>query len=153
MSSRSLVTSRRAFLRSAVAATFAAPFITRDLIARPPSSQVLHASFGAGGMAWADLNEIASHKAVRMVAVADVDASRTAEFRKKFPEARIYTDYRQLLDKEKLDSVNVSTPDHMHAPQGMAALQRGIHVYGQKPLTHDLYECRRLTEVAKQKKL
>lgn len=153
MPSRSFVTSRRAFLRSAVAATFAAPFITRDLIARPPSSQVLHASFGAGGMAWADLNEIASHKAVRMVAVADVDASRTAEFRKKFPEARIYADYRQLLDKEKLDSVNVSTPDHMHAPQGMAALQRGVHVYGQKPLTHDIYESRQLATVARRKKL
>jgi predicted dehydrogenase len=153
MSSRHLVTTRRTFLRSAVAATFAAPFITRDLIARPPSSQVLHASFGAGGMAWADLNEIASHKSVRMVAVADVDASRTAEFRKKFPEARVYADYRELLDKEKIDSVNVSTPDHMHAPQGMAALQRGVHVYGQKPLTHDIYESRQLAAVARRKKL
>jgi len=144
---------RRAFLRTAASAAFAAPFITRDLIARPPSSEVIHASFGAGGMAWADLNEIASHKSVRIVAVADVDASRTAEFRKKFPEARVYADYRQLLDKEKIDSVNVSTPDHMHAPQGMAALQRGVHVYGQKPLTHGLHECRRLAEVAREKKL
>jgi predicted dehydrogenase len=148
-----LQTSRRRFLRTTAGAAFATPFIMRDLIARPPSSQVVHASFGAGGMAWADLNEIASHKSVRIVAVADVDATRTGEFRKKFPEARVYADYRQLLDKEKLDSVNVSTPDHMHAPQGMAAMQRGIHVYGQKPLTHNLYECRRLTEVAKQKKL
>jgi predicted dehydrogenase len=146
-------TSRRRFLRAAVGATVATPFIMRDLLARPPSSQVIHASFGAGGMAWADLNEIASHKSVRMVAVADVDSTRTAEFRKKFPEARVYSDYRQLLDKEKIDSVNVSTPDHMHAPQGMAALQRGIHVYGQKPLAHDLYECRQLAEVARKKKL
>ncbi|MBL9139028.1 MAG: Gfo/Idh/MocA family oxidoreductase, partial [Verrucomicrobiales bacterium] len=56
------------------------------------------------------------------------------------------------LEKEKeLDSVNVSTPDHMHGPIGMAALQRGLNVYGQKPLTHDIYETRRLTEVARQK--
>ncbi len=144
---------RRAFLRTAASAAFAAPFITRDLIARPPSGQVLHASFGAGGMAWADLNEIAGHKSVRVVAVADVDASRTADFRKKFPEAKVYADYRELLAREKIDSVNVSTPDHMHAPQGMAALQRGIHVYGQKPLTHGIYESRRLTEVAREKKL
>lgn len=153
MPQSSFTGSRRRFLRTAAATSFAAPFIMRDLIAHPPSSQVLHASFGAGGMAWADLNEIASHPNVRMVAVADVDSSRTGEFRKKFPQAKVYADYRELLDKEKIDSVNVSTPDHMHAPQGMAALQRGIHVYGQKPLTHDLYESRRLTEVARQKKL
>lgn len=146
-------TTRRQFLRSAAASLLAAPFITRDLLARPPSGQVLHASFGAGGMAWADLNEIAAHKLVRVVAVAELDDSRAADFRKKFPEARVYRDYRQLLEKEKLDSVNVSTPDHMHAAMGMAALQYGVNVYGQKPLTHDLYETRRLTEVARQKQL
>lgn len=146
-------TTRRSFLKSGAVGLLAAPFITRDLIARPPSSQVLHASFGAGGMAWADLTSIASHPNVKIVAVADVDANRTAEFRKKFPDARVYEDYRVLLDKEKLDSVNVSTPDHMHAPIGMAAMQRGIAVYGQKPLTHDIYESRQLTEFARRKKL
>ena len=49
--------------------------------------------------------------------------------------------------------MNVSTPDHMHAPIGMAALHRGLHVYGQKPLTHDIYETRRLTEWPREKKL
>jgi len=146
-------TTRRSFLKSGAAGLLAAPFITRDLLARPPSGQVLHASFGAGGMAWADLTAIASHPQVKMVAVAEVDAGRTAEFRKRFPDARVYSDYRVLLEKEKLDSVNVSTPDHMHAPIAMAALQRGLAVYGQKPLTHDLYESRKLTEYARQRKL
>ncbi|KAB2671450.1 MAG: Gfo/Idh/MocA family oxidoreductase [Verrucomicrobia bacterium] len=144
---------RRRFLRTSLAGAATGPLIFRGLLANPPSSQVAHASFGAGGMAWADLTEIAGHKNVRVVAVADVDANRTAEFRKKFPNAKVYADYRQLLDKERPDSVNVSTPDHMHAPIGMAALQRGIHVYGQKPLTHDLHETRRLTEFARKKKL
>src|SRR5205085_4410872 len=50
-------------------------------------------------------------------------------------------------------TVNVSTPDHMHAPIGVSALNRGLHVYGQKPLAHDLHEVRRMTEIARAKKL
>jgi predicted dehydrogenase len=145
--------SRRSFLKFGAASAFAMPFITRNLLATPPSGQVLHASFGASGMAWADLTSIASHKSVKIVAVAEVDAGRALEFRKKFPDARVYSDYRVLLEKEKPDSVNVSTPDHMHAPIAMAAMQRGINVYGQKPLTHDIYETRQLTEFARKKKL
>jgi predicted dehydrogenase len=79
---------------------------------------------------------------------------RVGDVKKRFPACVIYKDYRQLLDKEKkLDSVNVSTPDHMHAPIAMRALNRGLNVYGQKPLTQTIYEARRLTEVATQKKL
>ena len=150
---RGSTVTRRSFLKAGVALA-GAPFIMRDLIANPPSGQVLHASFGAAGMAFADATSLAAHKALRMVAVADVDSNRLGDFKKRFPDARIYTDFRVLLEKEKdLDSVNVSTPDHMHAPIGMSALQRGLAVYGQKPLTHDLYETRRLTEVARKKKL
>ena len=105
-------------------------------------------------MAMADVSSIAGHKSVDIVAACDVDAKKAAEFLKKFPNAKIYTDFRALLEKEKdLQTVNVSTPDHMHAAIGMTALQRGVNVYGQKPLTHNLYECRRLTEVAREKKL
>jgi predicted dehydrogenase len=115
---------------------------------------VQHASFGAAGMAMADLSAIAKHPSVKIVAACDVDEKRTAEFRKKWPDARVYSDFRELLAKETdLQSVNVSTPDHMHAPIGMSAMNRGLHVYGQKPLTHDLYECRRLAEAAREKKL
>ncbi len=150
----SFVASRRSFLKVGGAAAVAAPFVTRDLIAKPPSGQVQHASFGSSGMAFADVTSLASHKSVRIVAVADVDSNKLAEFKKKFPDARVYEDWRVLLEKEKgLDSVNVSTPDHMHAAIGMSALQRGINVYGQKPLTHDIYETRRLTEVARKNKL
>jgi len=104
-------------------------------------------------MAWADLNEITHHKSVKLVAVADVDLNRTAELKKAFPDVKIYQDWRVLLDREKsLDTVNVSTPDHMHASIGFSALSRGKHVYGQKPLTHDIYETRRLTELARKAK-
>lgn len=149
----SVVVSRRAFLRRLTASTLAAPFVTRGLRAASPNGKLHHASFGASGMAWADLNEIARHPQITVVAVADVDLNRTAEFKKAFPNARVYQDWRELLEKETaLDTVNVSTPDHMHAPIAMSALQRGCHVYGEKPLSHDLYESRRLAEVAREKK-
>jgi predicted dehydrogenase len=147
--------SRRSFLKKLGVGAVAAPFVTRGLVARPPSSILRHASFGAGGMAWSDLTEIAKCRPVQLVAVADVDLARTVELRKHFPEAKVYQDWRELLDKEarNLDSVNVSVPDHMHAAIAMSAMQLGKHVYCQKPLAHDLHEVRRLTEFARRQKV
>jgi predicted dehydrogenase len=128
--------------------------VTSGLRAQSPNSVVHHATFGCSGMGLADVNSIGGHKAVKIVAGCDVDEKKTVEFLKKFPDARIYKDFRELLEKERdLQSVNVSTPDHMHAPIGMAALNRGVALYGQKPLTHNLYECRRLATMAREKKL
>ena len=145
--------SRRSFLKTIGAAALAAPFVTRDLIARPPNSVLQHASFGAAGMAWEDIKQLARSKRLRLVAVAEVDLKRTVELRKHFPRTLIYEDWRELLEQQgkNIDSVNVSTPDHMHAPMAMSALQLGKNVYCQKPLTHDLYETRKLTEFARWK--
>jgi predicted dehydrogenase len=145
---------RRAFVKSVTASSLALPFFIPRLMSAPASGRVRHASFGAGGMAAADLGEITKHANVDFVAVADVEPAKADALKKKFPELRVYEDWRVMLDKEKdLTSVNVSTPDHMHAPMGMSAMRRGLHVYGQKPLTHDLYETRQLTEFARDKKL
>lgn len=147
-------TNRRSFLKELAAGIVVAPWVTTGLRAQSPNAKIRHASFGCSGMAMADVTSIAGHKSVEVVAACDVDASKAAGFLQKFPNAKIYSDFRELLEKEKdLQTVNVSTPDHMHAPIGMTALNRGVHVYGQKPLTHNLYECRRLTEVAREKKL
>lgn len=148
-------TSRRSFLKTVGLAAASAPFITRNLMAQSPNSVVRHASFGAGGMAWEDLTQIAHCPGVEIVAVCDVDLNRTAEARKQFPKAKIYQDWRELLDKESenIDSVNVSTPDHMHAPIGVSAMQLGKHVYGQKPLAHEIYEVRRMTEIARKNRV
>src|ERR1035441_4669103 len=147
--------SRRSFLKTFGSALVAMPFVTSNLLAQPPSRRLRHASFGAGGMAWSDLTQIANCENVEIVAVCDVDLSRTVEARKLFPKARIYQDWRKLLDQEagNIDSVNVSTPDHMHAPIAVSAMQLGKHVYGQKPLAHEIFEVRHMTEMARQQKL
>ena len=142
--------SRRSFLKTLGTVAAAAPFVTRGLMAQSPNSVLRHASFGASGQAWADLNDIAKFKEVQLVAVAEVDLNRTAELKKKFPDVKVYQDWRKMLDAEakNIDSVNVSTPDHMHAIMGMSAMQLGKHLYGEKPLAHDLFEVRKLTDYA-----
>jgi predicted dehydrogenase len=145
---------RRSFTRQ-IAAGAAAPFFLRNLISAPRYDTVRLASFGAGGMAWVTLEQIASHPKVKLACVAEVDSDNLGRLKQKYPEARIYEDFRQLLDKEhrEVDVACVGTPDHMHAPIAMAAMHRGLPVYVQKPLAHDIYEIRRLTMFARKKNL
>ncbi|MBI4903170.1 MAG: Gfo/Idh/MocA family oxidoreductase [Acidobacteria bacterium] len=149
--STSVLSNRRTFLTQAAAA----PFFIPNLISAPPSSTVRLASFGAGGMAFVTIRVLASHPKVKVSYVAEVDSAKLDQVKKAFGEAKVYEDYRRMLDKERknFDAVCVGTPDHMHAPQAMAAMQLGFPVYGQKPLAHDIYEVRRLTEMARRKKL
>ncbi len=143
---------RRAALKSFAAAGLVAPFASRAHAA--PSETLRHASFGSSGMALADIRSLAASPHFKLVAVADVDLRKVGDVETFFPGVKVYQDWRELLDKEKdLDSVNVSTPDHMHAPITMRAMQRGLHVYTQKPLTQTIYEARQLTHVAREKGL
>lgn len=144
---------RRHALQRIAATGLAAPFTFRAHAAAP-SETIYHASFGANGMALADIGSLTASKHLQLVAVAEVDLQRIGEVKKRFPHVKIYQDWRELLDKEKhLNSVNVSTPDHMHAPITMRAMQQGLHVYTQKPLTKTLYEARQLAKTAAEKKL
>ena len=146
---------RRHFVKALGTAVLAAPFITRNLLAVPPSSVLRHASFGAAGMAWSDIEMLCSNPFVKLVAVAEVDLNRLENVKATFPKVKVYQDWRELLDREgnNLDSVNVSVPDHLHAPIALSAMQLGKHVYCQKPLAHDLHETRVLTRFAREKKL
>ena len=88
--------------------------------------------------------------------MAEVDANRLDRVKKKYPEARLYEDWREMLRKEKghLDAACVATPDHMHAPQAVSCPMRaGLPVYVQKPLAHDIHEVRTLMKMARDKKL
>jgi predicted dehydrogenase len=147
---QSRLTRRKFLSRAALAAAgiWSAPGLTR--LRATPSETVHHASFGTAGMAAGDIDSLTSHPSLKLVAVADVDLGRAHALKTKFPDVKIYQDWRELLDKEKnIDSVNVTVPDHMHAAIAMSAMHLGKNVYCQKPLTHDIYETRRLTEFAR----
>ena len=148
------VVSRRTFLQTLSAGAAAVPLAGGILLAQA-GRKVRHASFGAAGMALSDIRAFSSHEAFDLVAVADVDLSRAEPVKKLFPNVRIYQDWRELLRKEadNLDSVNVSTPDHMHAPIAMAAMSLGKHVYVQKPLATTVYETRMLAAEARKRRL
>ena len=84
-----------------------------------------------------------------------MDDRQAVKSRQYFPKAPYYKDFREMLEKEKnnIDACSISTPDHTHAVATIAAMQLGKHVYTQKPLTHDIYEARMLTEAAKKYKV
>ncbi len=148
--------SRRQFLRSS-AALGSLLFLPKLSLAKSANGKLQHACIGVGGMGFGDLQSILSGGTTDIVALCDVDAGNLAkavEYLKtehKIESVRQYRDWRELLEKEgdKIDSVNVSTPDHMHAPIAYSAIQKGKHVYCQKPLTHTVNEARILTLAAR----
>ncbi len=106
-------------------------------------------------MAYTTMDRILTHPSVKLQCAAEVDPARMPKFLPRFPDVPVYPDWRKLLDKEakNLDLVCIGTPDHMHAPIAMSAMQRGLPVYVQKPLTHDIHEARALAAMAREKKL
>src|SRR5690606_38734199 len=149
--SRPHSTSRRKFLKNAGMAAAAFTIVPRYVLGngyRAPSDMLHVAGIGAGGKGESDLASFAASGKAEIAFLCDVDDRRAAKSRKAFPRAKYYKDFREMLDKEHshIDAVSVSTPDHNHAVQALAAMQLGKHVYVQKPLTHDIYEARVLTE-------
>ena len=146
--------SRRDFLKKGLITAAGLYIVPRHVLGgkgyTAPSDKLIIASVGVGGKGESDINFFFDTGKADIAVLCDVDDRRAANSRKKFPSARYYKDYRQMLDKEHkhIDAVSVSTPDHMHAVIGMAAMQLGKHVYIQKPLAHDIYEVRTLTEAA-----
>ncbi len=151
--------SRRAFLKSGTLAAAGFFIVPRHVLGGPgyiaPSDRLNIAGIGAGGKGASDLAEFAKSPKANIVAFCDVDEAQAAGSVKRFPKAKFYYDFREMLEKEKnnIDAVSVSTPDHTHAIATLAAMEMGKHVYVQKPLTHDIYEARMLTEAAKKYKV
>ncbi|HLQ38832.1 MAG TPA: Gfo/Idh/MocA family oxidoreductase [Planctomycetota bacterium] len=145
---------RRSFLQSSAAFALA-PLVLPRFSTSSPLATLDVACIGVGGQGGADLAEVAGGKNVRIVALCDVDRNNLDVAAKAHPGAKTFTDFRKLFDAlgKDIDAVTVSTPDHMHGSIAIAALQRQKHVYCQKPIAHNLYECRRMTELAQQHRL
>src|SRR4030042_667638 len=140
--------SRRDFMKSAAAcAAFA--FVPKRVMAGSASNKLNIAGIGVGGRGASDLEALESEN---IVALCDVDLDRAKDTIKKSSGAKLYRDFREMLDKEQknIDAVVIGAPDHIHAPAAIRAMQRGKHVYCEKPMAHTVYEARRMTEVAKE---
>jgi len=84
-------------------------------------------------------------------ALCDVDTEFAAHVFKGYPKAKVYQDYRRMLDEEKeIDAVVIGTPDHTHAVIAAYAMKMGKHVYVEKPLCKTVHECRRLAQIAEE---
>jgi len=143
--------SRRRFL-AGTAAIGAVTVVPRHVLGGPrhtaASEKLNIAGIGFGGMGKHNLRQLETEN---IVALCDVDRRYVAEPCKRYPKAKFYSDFREMLDKQKdIDAVMIATPDHTHAVISMEAMRRGKHVYCQKPLTHDVYEARMLAKAAKE---
>ena len=118
---------------------------------KAPSDKLNIAGIGVGGMGGGNIRSCSREN---IVALCDVDHRYAARTFKRYPKAKVYKDYRKMLEKQKdIDAVVIATPDHTHAVITMAAIQAGKHVFTQKPLTHDVYEARMLAKAAKEAKV
>jgi predicted dehydrogenase len=151
--------SRRNFIKGTGVAAAGIMIVPRHVLGGtgfiPPSDTLNIAGIGAGGKGRSDIASFAESPNVRIVGLCDVDDRQAVKSRESFPKAKYFNDYRKMLDKigDDVDAVSVSTPDHNHAVAAYAAMQMGKHVYVQKPLTHDIWEARMLTEAAKKYKV
>lgn len=153
---------RRDFIKKAAVGATGFFIVPRHVVGgtgfTAPSDQLNIAGIGIGGKGKSDIIYASVKDRERVVALCDIDPedkkNGVVDVRKAFPKAKIYTKFRKLLDEQKdLDAVTISTPDHTHAVIALEAMRRGIHVYVQKPLTHNIKEARMLTEAAKKYKV
>ena len=116
-----------------------------------PANKLNIAGVGIGGMGSGDIRAVADEN---IVALCDVDKRALDRNAKDFPKAKLYTDYRKMLETQKdIDAVVIATPDHNHAVISIAAMKMGKHVHCQKPLTHSVYEARMMAKVARESKV
>jgi predicted dehydrogenase len=149
---------RRDFIKTSSVAASAFFIVPRHVLGKgfvAPSDKLNIAGIGVGGKGKSDLASFAKSPNVNIVALVDVDDRQAVTSRENFPKAKYYKDFREMLNKEKnnIDACSISTPDNTHAVATLAAMQLGKHVYTQKPLTHDIYEARILTQAAKKYKV
>jgi predicted dehydrogenase len=146
---------RRNFVAKTLVASAGVMIVPAHVLGRggqkPPSEKLNIAGVGIGGQGAQDLQQLSSEN---IVALCDVDSSYAARTFKKYPNAKVYTDFRKMLEQQKdIDAVMVATPDHLHAFVSVAAIKMGKHVYCEKPLTHSVWEARQVARAAREHKV
>jgi len=117
-----------------------------------PSEKLTVGVVGTGGMGIGDMRTFMSEADAHVVAVCDVDANHMSRAKQLVDErygnndCATYADFRDLIARDDIDIVQITTPDHWHAVIGVAAAKAGKDVYGEKPITHSLREGRALCD-------
>jgi predicted dehydrogenase len=146
---------RREFLQTTAAVAgvgfFSSVAAAQD--SKSPNERIRFGCVGVTGKGQSDSGNVGRNGDV--VAICDIDDGKLNAGKKRFAKAKTYNDYRKMFEEagKDIDAVTVSTPDHMHAVIAAMAMKMGKHVYCQKPLTHDIYEARKLGEIAREMKV
>ncbi len=142
---------RRQFLKAGAASAFAFQFFPSRVFGA--NERLAFAGIGVGGKGGGDISQ--AGKLGDVVALCDVDANHLNAKAKEFPKAKLFQDFREMLDTmgKEINAATVSTPDHTHAPAAIRAMRMGIHVYVQKPLTHTVWEARQMRLEARKNKV
>ncbi|MBN1986147.1 MAG: Gfo/Idh/MocA family oxidoreductase [Prolixibacteraceae bacterium] len=149
-SQKKLNVSRRNFIGTTAAAVAGFSIVPRHAVAGlghiPPSDKLNIAGIGIGGKGKVNLRNMPGQN---IVALCDVDWEYADPVFKTYPDAKKWTDFREMLEKQKdIEAVVIATPDHTHTTAAAAAMELGKHTYLQKPLTHTVWESRYLTQLA-----
>jgi predicted dehydrogenase len=145
---------RRDLLKSTAAAAVDVGYwtTTSKVRAESPNEKLDIVCIGIGGRGGANVGGVSSQN---IIGLCDVDERTGGGSFKRFPKAHKFQDYRKMLDKmeKQIDAVVVSTPDHTHFHPSIKAMQMGKHLYCEKPMAHSVWECRKMTELAKKMKI
>ncbi len=143
--------SRRTFLKSGSATITAIAAAPAILSATSPNSKLNLAIIGCGGRGASNLGDVSSEN---IVALCDVNENNLDAAARKYPSARKFVDFRKLYDSANdIDAVVVSCAEHTHSFATLPALQLHKHVYCEKPLAHNVWETRVITEAARKAKV
>lgn len=145
-------THRRTFLKNTAFAGIGVWTIAAGTPAegRSPNEKLNIGIIGAGGRGASNTGDVATEN---IAALCDVNDQALEAAAKRFPQAKRYNDFREMLQQKDLDAVVVSTTDHTHAPASAMAMSLGKHVYCEKPLAHSVHEARRIQQIRNEKKV
>jgi predicted dehydrogenase len=113
-----------------------------------PSQTLRVAVVGVNGRGGAHVSAFKKLKGVEVAAFCDVDHTVFGDVKRSVPMAQTYTDIRKLLEDKSIDAISIATPNHWHSLMAIWAVQAGKHVYVEKPLSHNVFEGRKLVEAA-----